>query len=301
MRELAIALLAACGGGSTPQDSHDAPAPCTTVDDCLAPRECNDVACNAGSCVVTPKPMDTYPSDDSVCKTVTCIHGQAVPGFVAAGTACETSNKCDGAGACVQCLSEHDCASFLCRSDHVCACALAKFLISEVRPRGTGGNTDEFVEIYNPAEAPETFTKDWTITSRSDLGPYYSLKYTGANEVVPAHGHLLIVGDAYSNTSVPRDGLLAAGITDNASVLLYNGASVVDAVCFYGGVSPFDGTYTCEGTPLPGANTTSDVDQSYERKGGSDLGNCQDTNDSTSDWQQIAPANPQNLASAAAP
>ena len=96
---------------------------------------------------------------------------------------------------------------------------------------------------------------------------------------------------------MPGDALLLSGITDRASVVLENNAVTVDAVCSYCGADPFDGSYTCEGTPMENPGCTSNVDRSIERKPGDPFGNCIDTGSNAVDFWQISPSNPQNLAS----
>jgi hypothetical protein len=100
---------------------------------------------------------------------------------------------------------------------------------------------------------------------------------------------------------VGGNGTLLVGITDQASVVLRREASPIDAVCFYCGTNPFDGTYTCEGSPFVKTSCSSNLDRSLERKPGGAGGNATDTGDSANDFQVIEPSNPQNLASPATP
>src|SRR5258706_316759 len=56
------------------------------------------------------------PDDNAACPLDACANGAPSHTPVAAGTACSQGNgtKCDGAGACVECLGPADCASGVC-------------------------------------------------------------------------------------------------------------------------------------------------------------------------------------------
>jgi hypothetical protein len=141
-----------------------------------------------------------------------------------------------------------------------------------------------------------TLTAQWLLRSRSG-GATYATRFAGSGQVVPPRRHFLIVGSDYSG-AVAADAILASTIADKASVVLEDNGVTVDAVCEYCGLNPFDGTYTCEGTPIEKSGCTSaDVDKSIERKPGGDLGNCIDTGVTANDFTIIAPSNPQNLLS----
>jgi hypothetical protein len=78
----------------------------------------------------------------------------------------------------------------------------------------------------------------------------------------------------------------------------------VDAVCYYFGTNPFDTTFTCAGTPVvnPHDNTTStNTDQSVERKPGGAGGNCTDTGNNAADFGTQSPATPQSSLSPPTP
>jgi len=188
-------------------------------------------------------------------------------------------------------------------------CALGHVVISEVRSRGAGGASDEFIELFNATDVAVTLDSTWSIKGRSTTSSSYTSRWTGTGLVVPAWGHFLIAGTAYTE-SPAADAALSTGITDASSLELVQAGTTVDAVCYYFDsttLAAFDATYTCEGTPvsnLPHDNTTggtSNSDASIERAPGGAGGNCTDTNDNAADFIHQAPATPQSTASAPTP
>jgi hypothetical protein len=182
-------------------------------------------------------------------------------------------------------------------------------VISEIRSRGAGGASDEFVELFNATAAPVTLDSTWQIQGRSSTGATYTTRWAGIGKSIPAWGHYLITGTAY--TEVPAaDDVLSTGITDASSLLLVEAGTTIDAVCYYFDATSqaaFDGSYTCEGTPvsnLPHNNTTagaSNSDVSIERLPGGTSNNCTDTQDNAADFHQADPATPQSTASVPTP
>ncbi len=177
-------------------------------------------------------------------------------------------------------------------------------VISEVRLRGKGGASDEFIELFNATGASVTLSTAWTIQGRSSTGTSYNARWTGSGKSVPAWGHYLITGSSYTE-SPASDDTLSSGVTDATSLKLVQSGTTVDAVCYYfGTTNPFDSTYACEGTPVvnPHDNTTStDVDASIVRKPGGAAGNCTDTGDNASDFQTSTPATPLDTSSPPTP
>ncbi len=203
-----------------------------------------------------------------------------------------------------------DCQSGTC-ANNVCVDATDHLLISQVQTRGDGAAADEFVELYNATSIAVTFDSTWTLTARSSTSSTYVARFVGAGQVIPAHGHILIVGSDY-NAATAADGTLLVGITDASSVLLLHNGSVVDALCFYYDAATLalystDLTYICEGTPvsnLPHNNTasgSSNTDASLERKPGGALGNTQDSDNNAFDFSSGVVPDPHNLASPATP
>jgi hypothetical protein len=185
-------------------------------------------------------------------------------------------------------------------------------MISEIRSRGAGGAADEFIELYNPTNAPIVIDSTWTIQGRAHNNAGYTVRFTGpaATATIPSHGHYLIGGTGYTATPT-KDASLTASITDAASILLVksgNLASPIDAVCYY-----YDATtlaaisaagFTCEGAPVTNPHNdaaATNTNASLERKPGGTLGNCTDTGISAADFQSITPAKPQNLSSPTTP
>jgi hypothetical protein len=169
-------------------------------------------------------------------------------------------------------------------------------VISEVKTRAANA-ADEFIELYNPTSASITLTSAFTIESRSEVAGSYTLRFTGSNQVIPPNHHFLIAGTAFVGT---KDADLASGITDELSLVLKNGASIVDAACFNCGMNSFT-THTCEGMIFTGTGCTGSTDKSFERKPGNTQGNCIDSDDNSADFQQISPSLPQSLASGPVP
>jgi hypothetical protein len=189
------------------------------------------------------------------------------------------------------------------------ACAVSHMLISQIRSRGLGGGSDEFVELYNPTAGSVTLDASYTLTSRSTTSAKATTRWTGAGELIPAHGHFLIAGTGYVQ-SPASDAPLSTGITDAASVALELAGSPIDAVCYFYDaktLASFDPTFECEGAPvsnLPHDNAstaTSDADVSLERLPGGAAGNCTDTGDNAADFVSQIPADPRNAASSPTP
>jgi methionine-rich copper-binding protein CopC len=149
--------------------------------------------------------------------------------------------------------------------------AAGTFLISELRTSGPGGEGDDFVEVYNNSDTPLTI-------AASDASAGYGLFKMGADcnaapiligtipngTVIPARGHFLFVGSAYSLGNYGGTGAAAGDLTmsedlaSDANVGLFNTSFVaslssvtrLDAVGFgsnTGGVCDL----LREGTTLP--------------------------------------------------
>lgn len=181
-------------------------------------------------------------------------------------------------------------------------------LISEVRSRGVGGATDEFVELYNPSTDPVTLDSSWTLDGRSDASKSYTARWVGTGKIIPAHGHFLLTGTGYTQQPA-ADEALSIGITDATALRLSRTGVVIDVLC-YGFdattrmVFVNDPTYACEGMPAMNVHdgtTSTDADGSIERKPGGTAGNGLDTNDNATDFAALTPSNPQSSASARAP
>lgn len=119
--------------------------------------------------------------------------------------------------------------------------AAGTFLISELRTSGPGGAGDDFVELYNNSDMPLTVTA-------SDASGGYGLFKMGADcsaspvligtipngTVIPARGHYLFVGSAYSLANyggagaAAGDQTLTADIESDRNVGIFNTALVAN-------------------------------------------------------------------------
>jgi hypothetical protein len=149
--------------------------------------------------------------------------------------------------------------------------AAGTFLISELRTSGPGGAADDFVELYNNSDAP-------LVVTASDASGGYGLFKMGADcnaapvligtipnsTTIPARGHYLFVGSAYSLGNYGGSGAAAGnqtlssdiesdrnvGIFSTASVANLSSVTRLDAVGFGTNTGS-----TCdllrEGTTLP--------------------------------------------------
>ncbi len=192
-------------------------------------------------------------------------------------------------------------------------CDIGHMVISEVRTRGPNGAADEFVELYNPTDAPIKLDGSWTLealTLSSSPTGAYGQHWTGKGLTIYPHGHFLIVGSGFGD-GIPYDDKLAVGLTDAASLRLLQNSTSVDALCYYnaddvGSASGFLNVlvYDCEGiavgNPHNDTNATN-TDSSLERKPGGTAGNCTDTDSNFDDFISQAPSTPENTKDAPAP
>ncbi len=105
-----------------------------------------------------------------------------------------------------------------------------QLMISELRTSGPGGAGDDFVEIYNNSDSPHTVTS-------SDGSPGYGLFKMGAacgdapvligvipnGTIIPARGHYLFVGSAYSLSAYGASDLtLSSDIENDRNVGIFS-------------------------------------------------------------------------------
>ncbi|HKE58221.1 MAG TPA: Calx-beta domain-containing protein [Pyrinomonadaceae bacterium] len=209
--------------------------------------------------------------------------------------------------------------------------AAGTFLISELRTSGPGGLGDDFVEFYNNTDVALTVTA-------SDASPGYGLFKLGADcnavpvligtipngTVIPARGHYLMVGSAYSLGAVATGNLtLTSDIESDRNVAVFNttnplslsSVTRLDAVGFDGNTGGNICDLMKEGTTLP-AVAGSTLQYSFERdvcgKGAnpSSMGTCPsttpvDTNNNATDFlfadttgsQRLGAPGPENMTS----
>jgi hypothetical protein len=175
-------------------------------------------------------------------------------------------------------------------------------VISEFRTTGPLGDTDEFVELYNPTGASVNIG-NWTINKSNGCGNSISLLVTIYYGTLLRPGqHYLVASYASYSSIANADQRFSPGIDDNGGLALVSSGSIVDQVGMCSGTYYLEGqplsplpVAPLAGTPTPAPGTSV---QSYERKPGGNT-SCYDTNNNNRDFSLISPANPQNQASPA--
>ncbi|MGI9105381.1 MAG: lamin tail domain-containing protein [Pyrinomonadaceae bacterium] len=107
--------------------------------------------------------------------------------------------------------------------------AVSQVLISEFRPRGSGGAGDEFIELYNNTDADITVqdgSGGWAMDAARTDGSRYTLFTIPNGTVIPARGHYLAAAGSYSlsGNTVPDFFYPEAGVdllNDNTGLALY--------------------------------------------------------------------------------
>jgi hypothetical protein len=169
-------------------------------------------------------------------------------------------------------------------------------LISEVRTSGPGGPNDDFVELYNNTDATIDIGNFSLVKSGSNcaVAPIV-VAVVPAGTMLPARGHYLIAGSAYSltTTAAANQTLLAVNdieadrnlaLFDTATPLNFSTETRRDAVGFAGN-NTGDCALLIEGTTLPAAGGSTS-EYSFARKLTSGL--PQDTNDNTADFMLVS-------------
>jgi Big-like domain-containing protein len=182
--------------------------------------------------------------------------------------------------------------------------AAGTFLISELRTRGSGGAGDDFVELYNNTSSPLT-------VAASDASAGYGVYKMGTDcnatpvligtipngTVIPARGHYLMVGSAYSLANYGGTGAAAGNLTmssdieDDHNVAVFSTADIVNISSANRLDAAGFGTNTgsvCdlmrEGSTLAPVGALN-IDYSYFRtETASSGGNPKDTNDNSADF-----------------
>lgn len=292
-----------CTSGSCTDEFSCAPASCTdtVVNNGETDLNCggpNCTACVIGKhCLVDGDCLSNSCAGNPLTCQESCTDGITNQDE----TDLDCGGVCDPCGFGQLCDVGNDCETGACSGSGHCTCPPndGVLLISEFRTRGPGAGNDEFVELYNPGTVAVTLTSSWILQNRSSTAGSYGTRFTGSGEVVQPGHHFLIGGSSYAGGAA-ADAALTTGIADEGSLVLKNGATTVDAVCFRCGSADLTG-YTCEGGIAMKTGCTNNVDKSLERKPGSTQGNCIDTQDNLSDFAEITPSNPEDLASPAVP
>ncbi len=184
----------------------------------------------------------------------------------------------------------------------------SKALISELRSSGPAGPGDDFVEVYNNSDVPLTVTDTnggtgWAIAkSTSGCGNPQVIGVIPNGTLIPARGHFLLAGSAYSlggvngypagSGSAVADLTLAADIENDSNIGLFSTANLtaistanrLDAVGFGGNTGG-----TCDllregGTLPPAVGSTSQY--SFVRI--PTLGTSQDTDNNAVDFLLVS-------------
>ena len=105
-------------------------------------------------------------------------------------------------------------------------------LISELRTSGPGGAGDDFVEIYNNTDTPVTVPAGgyglFKMGATCDATPVLA-GTVPASTVIPARGHYLFAGSAYSLSSYATgDATLTSDIEDNRNVALFSTTNIAE-------------------------------------------------------------------------
>lgn len=166
-------------------------------------------------------------------------------------------------------------------------------LISEFRARGPNGLADCFVELYNNTDAPiSVSTTDnsggWSLVSTVDTT---TPRFLIPNDtLIPARGHYLAGGSAYSLASYAAADTVMSNIGDNQGLAFFrtqnsasfNSTNLLDAVGFSGNPAPYT-----EGTPLASISAINN-EASYVRNSSIATNLPQDTNNNAADFTLVA-------------
>ena len=161
-------------------------------------------------------------------------------------------------------------------------------VISQFRTNGSGGPTDEFVELLNPTGNPISIS-GWNIRYSASNGVPITRCTIPSASLEPGQ-HYLIASDGFDdgyvadlacNLAIADDGGIAVTLPDTDN-------TVVDAV----GMST--GAAFKEGTVLPPLNNG---DNSYIRRPNNAWHGCYDNGDNSLDFVVSSPGRPQNMSS----
>ncbi len=160
-------------------------------------------------------------------------------------------------------------------------------VISEFRTTGLGGDSDEFIEIYNPTEVVKSLN-GLRLRSSSGCGITLTNLFLFPDVSLDPHEHFLVASTNYSGSTLP-DATANLGIANNGGIALtYNNSPTYTII---------DKVGMCDATTyvdIPALDPLGDTaDQSYERINNG----CLDSNHNQDDFVIIAPSSPQNSSS----
>jgi hypothetical protein len=158
-------------------------------------------------------------------------------------------------------------------------------VISEFRTTGPSGANDEFVEIYNPTNAPIDIS-GWILSASNNSGGTQARATIPASTILRSGQYYLIVNNSssggYSITSVPANLTYGTAISNDGGIALIRPDTTISDE-----VGMDAGSAYQEGKILSPLTNTS---RSYERKAGDPSGSCTDTNDNASDFSSVSPS-----------
>ncbi|MFD3166851.1 lamin tail domain-containing protein [Herpetosiphon sp. NSE202] len=163
-------------------------------------------------------------------------------------------------------------------------------VISEFRTRGSNGAADEFVELYNLSAEPVSIG-GWKLNGSSNSGTVSTRATIPNNTVLLAGCRYLVVNSSGYSGSTNSNLNYTTGVADDGGFALLDPNNVIIDM-----VGMSTGSAYKEGTSL--APTTSNLNQSYERKPGGSAGNGIDTDNNQADFSYVTGSNPQNTTAA---
>jgi hypothetical protein len=273
-------------GYGTTADTYEgagaAPAMSNTIADLRNGSSCNDTNHNAADFTAgTPNPHNTTFSPIVACSamptatptnTVTPT-STSTPTATATGTPTPTGTGVTGT------------PTFTPTATSPSTGSATSVVISEFRTTGPGGANDEFIEIYNPTNAPIDIS-GWIISASNSSGGTQARATIPASTILRSGQYYLIANNSasggYSITSVPANLTYGTGISNDGGIALIRPDSTLsDEVGMDLGSAYQEGKTLA---PLTNAN------RSYERKVGDPSGSCVDTNDNASDFSSVSPS-----------
>lgn len=170
-------------------------------------------------------------------------------------------------------------------------CDVDHLVISEVRTRGPDDGNQDFIELFNPTSTAVELTADFHVDARGeDAQSYGDPRWSGDGTIVIQPGkHVLLTNDAGDNPigGATPDDVYHSGIPDGASVVLYQGTSVLDAVCFTCKTTSLGVDYVCERPELTRSSACSVAgDASVQRNRAGTVDGCADTDDNSADLSE---------------
>ncbi|MBK8906050.1 MAG: endonuclease/exonuclease/phosphatase family protein [Anaerolineaceae bacterium] len=164
---------------------------------------------------------------------------------------------------------------------------------SELLPGVPGGNSQEFVELYNAGSEPVDLM-GWSIFYLLGEGQEQELVYRWTETaVIPPHGHVLLVREG-QDVGAAADGFFTQSLFERKGGLLLRSKTQQTVDLLGWGEAPAEFT-AGEAVPAP------DGGASLERLPGGAAGNNQNSGSNAADFVALATPNPQNSGSPITP